>query len=233
MLDEGFLGQPFGGTCVFNLSLFNTLNSSFPYNWFAQEGQGVSALRNLGSQALHMLRYLFGDVTELVAHDARLLDEWRAPDGLAVQVETNDFAALLLRFASGLVIQCQVCWNAPLAAGWSLDIFGARGRILAQSPSFPTSRDTTLHAGQLGEAALTRIDIPERLRRGPDITIDANAAIQATHPMALSMHAMAQAIRGQGQARPDFAQAWDVERMLEAARLSMAARRWVRLDEIA
>jgi hypothetical protein len=30
---------------------------------------------------------------------------------------------------------------------------------------FPTSRDTTLHAGRLGEAVLERIEIPERLLR--------------------------------------------------------------------
>src|SRR5579862_2546732 len=52
MLDERFLGEPFGGTCQFNLSLFNTPHPHFPYNWFSQAGLGVSAVRNLGSHAL-------------------------------------------------------------------------------------------------------------------------------------------------------------------------------------
>lgn len=232
MLDDGYLGRPFGGTCLFNMSLFNTLNPHFPYNWFAQAGHGVSAVRNLGSHALHMLTYLFGEAEEVVAHDGRLLDEWRSPDGQTIAVETNDFADMLLRFKSGLVLQFQVSWNATLGSGWSLDVFGSNGRLAVQAPSFPTSRDTTLRAGRISEAGLEPVTIPERLLRTPDIAIDADFAIQPAHPMALSMNAMARAIEGRGTARPDFAQAWYVERLQEAVRRS-AERRWVRLEEIA
>jgi len=233
MLDEGYLGRPFGGTCIFNMSLFNTLNPQFPYNWFSQAGHGVSAVRNLGSHALHLLTYLFGEVDELVAHDGRLLDEWRSPDGQAIKVETNDFANMMLRFKSGLVIQFQVSWNAPLGLGWHLDVFGSAGRMLLQSPSFPTSRGTTLQAGKLGATSLAPIELPERFMRTPGIGIDADFAVAPAYPMALSMNAMVQAIKGQGKARPDFEQAWQVERLQEAVRLSATERRWVRLVEIA
>jgi predicted dehydrogenase len=233
LIDDGYLGRPFGGTCIFNMSLFNILNPQFPYNWFAQEGLGVSAVRNLGSHALHMLSFLFGDIAELVSYDGQLLDEWRAPDGTSIKAETNDSASVLLRFNNGMVIQCQVSWNATLGSGWTLDLFGANGRIVVRAPSFPTSRDTILQAGKLGDAAPRCIEIPQRFLQASDIAIDAGAEIQATHPMALSMHAMANAIRGEGQARPDFAQAWKVERALEAVRQSVATRRWVCLDEIA
>lgn len=60
MFDDGFLGQLFAGTCMFNLGMFTPPNSQFPYNWFWQGGFGVSALRNLGSHALHLLIFLFG-----------------------------------------------------------------------------------------------------------------------------------------------------------------------------
>lgn len=231
MIDEGFLGRPFGGTCVFNMSLFNQLNPQFPYNWFAQAGTGVSAVRNLGSHALHMLVHLFGPIAELMADDSRLLDAWRSADGQTIAAETNDFANMLLRFASGMIIQVQICWNAPHGRGWSLDVFGSDGRLAVQAPSFPTSRDTTLHAGKLG-GAWERIQLPERLLKTPEVGLDADAAIQPAHGMALSMNAMARAIRGEGRARPDFEQAWAVERALEAVRRSSEARRWVRLDEI-
>ena len=233
MIEDGALGQPFGGTCVFNMSLYNILDPRFPYNWFAEKGHGVSAVRNLGSHALHMLAAMFGEVEELVAHDGQLLPEWRSADGETVlKVETNDFASMLLRFKSGLVIQCQCSWNATLGSGWLLDVFGSKGRLIAQAPSFPTSRDTTLHAGRLGETGLGRVEIPERLLRTPEVGLDSEAAIQPAHPMSLSMNAMARAIEGKGQARPDFAQAWRVERQQEAIQRSMRERRWVRIDEI-
>jgi predicted dehydrogenase len=232
MLDSGYVGRPFGGTCVFNMSLFNTLNPRFPYNWFAQAGNGVSAVRNLGSHALHLLTFLFGEVHELVAHDGRLLDEWRSPDGQTINVETNDFANVLLRFISGMVIQFQVSWNAPLGRGWYLDIFGSDGRIELESPSFPTSRDTTLRAGKLGATAMERVEIPSRLLSTPGVGLDAGCDIQPAYPMSLSMHAMVQSIRGEARARPDFDQAWRVEKLQEAVRRSAQERRWVRTDEI-
>jgi predicted dehydrogenase len=232
MLDDGFLGQPFAGTCMLNLGLFNQPNPRFPYNWFWQAGLGVSALRNLGSHALHMLVYLFGEIEELVAHDGQLLKEWHFRDGSVLKPETNDFANLLLRFKNGMVVQLQVSWSAPLTPGWSLEAFGSRGRFVARAPTFPTSRDTALHAGALDGTGMEKIEIPERLLKTREVAIDDTVEPNASHPMALSMNRMAQVIRGAGQASPDFAQAWTVERVLEAARRSAQERRWVGSGEI-
>ena len=57
--------------------------------------------------------------------------------------------------------------------GAALDVV-SDGRMVLQAPSFPTNRDTTLHAGKLGDAGLQRVDIPERLLRTPEIGIDAD-----------------------------------------------------------
>ncbi len=232
MIDDGYLGQPFGGTCVFNLSLFNNPDPRFPYNWFSQAGFGVSAVRNLGSHALHLLTFLFGEVEEVVAHDMQLLKEWRFTDGSTVPSQTNDFATTLLRFRSGLVIQFQVSWNAPVPSGFSLDVFGSGGRLAMRSPSFPTARDTTLHAGTASGGTLEPVSLPERLLRSPEITLDSQAPMPPAYPMALSMNRMVKAIRGEQPARPDFAQAWAVERVQEAIRRSSAERTWVRIDDV-
>jgi predicted dehydrogenase len=233
MIDDGFLGQPFGGTCVFNLGLFNQPNPRFPWNWFADAGQGVSALRNLGSHALHTLLFLFGDVHELIADDGQLLKEWQYPDGSVIKPATNDFANLMLRFTSGMLIQLQVSWSTPLTPGWRLEAFGSNGRFVTQAPTFPTSRDTVLSAGALGGRGLETIDIPERLTKSTEIGIDSTVEPNAAHGLALSMNRMAQAIRGEGVASPGFDQAYTVERILEAARRSSAERRWIQIEEIA
>ena len=231
LIDDGRLGQPFGGTCLFNLSLFNNPDPRFPYNWFAKGGLGVSAVRNLGSHALHMLTFLFGEVDEVVAHDTQLLKEWRFTDGATIPAETNDFADMLLRFRSGLTLQFQVSWNAPVPAGWSLDVFGSGGRIAINAPNFPTARDTVLQAGAAG-GTLEPVPMPERLLHSPDVLIDYTAPMPPAYPMALSMNGMVRAIRGEQPARPDFAQAWAVERVQEAIRRSSAERRWVGIAEI-
>lgn len=232
MLDAGFLGQPFGGTCIFNLGLFNQPHPQFPYNWFAEAGHGVSALRNLGSHALHMLHHLFGPVAEVMADDRRLLNEWRFPDGSIVEPQTNDFVNLLLRFDSGMVMQMQVSWSATVGRGWQLEAFGSSGRMLLCAPTFPTSTDTVLHAGALGSRTLEPIAIPNEMLRPEGICIGPEIQPQAAHGMAISMRNMRDAIHGTAAAAPDFAQAWAVERTLEAARRSSQQRCWVALDDI-
>lgn len=230
MLDDGYVGKPLGGSCHFNLSLFNTPDKRFPYNWFADGSAGVSAVRNNGSHALYLLLDMFGPVAELVADDSRILDEWRFADGDHIAPETNDFANVILKFASGLTMQMQISWSMAVHDGFFIDVFGDMGRLVARSPTFPTARDCTLEGGKLG-STLTPIDVPDCYRLVPGIDIDWQFAVQPSFPMALSMHAMVEAIAGRGTAAPDFAQALEVERLQEAVRLSSTERRWVSVKD--
>ncbi len=233
MIDEGFLGKPFGGSCFFNLALFNQPMAGFPWNWFAEAGHGVSAMRNLGSHMLHMLVYLFGEVEELIAEDRQLLDEWRFLTGETTKAETNDFANLFLRFKSGMTMPIQLCWTAAVGTGFRIEAFGDKGRMALASPSFPTTLDTVLIAGKLGEYELAPVDIPDSLIRPEGVALEPSIQPAAAHGMAIAMNDMVGAIRDGRPAAPDFAQAWHVEQILEAARVSSAERRWVCISEIA
>lgn len=231
LIEDGRLGQPFGGTCHFNLSLFNTPTKQFPYNWFAEAGQGVSAIRNNGSHMLHMLLHLFGPIAELSADDRQVLSEWVFPDGDIIRPETNDLANAILRFESGLTLQLQISWSMTVADGWLIDVFGSKGRLVATSPSFPTVRDCTLMAGQLG-GKLEPVELPTEMATAPGCSLGWNDDPQPSVGMALAMHNMVEAIHGKAKAAPDFAQALEVERVQEAIRLSSREKRRVRLTDI-
>jgi predicted dehydrogenase len=231
LLADDYIGEPLGGTCHFNISLFNAPNKAFPYNWFAQASAGVSAMRNNGSHLLYPLLEMFGPVAELVADDRQVLREWVFPDGTRIVPETTDHGSAILRFASGVTLQLQASWSVPANPGWLIDVFGSKGRLMAKSPTFPTARDCTLHGGQVGET-LAEIAIPDEFRVVPGIGLDWQAEVQPSFPMALSMQAMIEAIGGKGQAVPSFAAALEVERVQQAIRVSSAERRWVRLEEI-
>ena len=231
LVDDGWLGVPFAGTCHFNISLFNQPDRRFPYNWFAEAGQGVSAVRNNGSHALYLLRHLFGPVEELVADDSQVLKRWVFADGDSIVPETTDLANVMLRFRSGLMLQMQISWSLPLHDGWLLDVFGSNGRLVSTSPTFPTARDCTLAGGKLG-GAVAPIAVPDVLKQALGVAIDWQAAVQPSYPMALSMQGTVAAIHGHGGAAPDFAEALEVERLQEAIRVSSAERRWVRIAEV-
>jgi predicted dehydrogenase len=231
MVDDGFLGDPLGGTCHFNISLFNAPEKHFPYNWFADGSAGVSAVRNNGSHALYLLTHIFGPVAELVADDSRILAQWVFADGDIVVPKTNDFANVILKFESGLKMQMQVSWSMPVHDGFLIDVFGATARLVAKSPTFPSARDCTLEAGQLG-GGLAQVAITDDFKIVKEITLDWQADIQPSFPMALSMQAMVEAIHGRGKASPDFTRALEIERVQEAIRLSSAERRWVKISDV-
>lgn len=231
LLADDYIGEPLGGTCHFSISLFNAPTRQFPYNWFADADAGVSAMRNNGSHLLYLLFELFGPVAELVADDRQILKEWTFADGDRIVPETTDYGSAILRFASGMSLHLQASWSVPAGPGWSIDVFGGKGRLVARSPTFPTARDCTLHGGQVG-GTLEEVAIPEDFRVVPGIALDWQAATQPSFPMALAMNAMVEALGGNGQALPDFAAALEVERVQEAIRVSSVERRWVRQEEI-
>jgi predicted dehydrogenase len=231
MLAEDYIGEPLGGSCHFSISLFNQPSKQFPYNWFADGSAGVSAVRNNGSHALYMLTHLFGPVAELVADDSQILKLWVFPDGDVIIPETTDYANVILKFVSGLTMTMQISWSLPLHDGWHIDVYGSKGRLRAQSPTFPTARDCRLFGGQLG-GAMEEIALPDAFKSHPDIGLDWQAEVQPAYPMALSMHAMVEAIYGRSKASPDFGRALEIERVQEAIRLSSTHWRWVTVAEI-
>ncbi|MFD1613252.1 Gfo/Idh/MocA family protein [Sphingomonas tabacisoli] len=229
LIQSGFIGRPLGGSCRFALSLFNRPDKRFPYNWFGQAGQGVSALRNNGSHLLFLLLELLGPVDEVCADDHRHLSEWRFSDGERQAVETNDDANALLRFASGVSLTLHASWAMPAAEGWRIDLFGDEGRVAVSAPTFPTARDCMIQGARTGET-LAPIDLDAKPPK--DVALGWDAEPPPSVPMALSMHAMVGAIAGGAAAKPDFGAALEVERVQEALRRSSLERRWVSIAEI-
>lgn len=232
LIQAGEIGAIFGGSCRFNTGLFNPPRAGFPFNWFSEPGSGVSALRNMGSHALHVLIALLGPIAEVAADDRMVFKQWTFENGDTLTPHNNDFVSALLCFESGAVIQLQIGWNTACGEGWAVDLLGESGRLLAtSSENFPTSKGCTLHMGKRG-GAMEEIAAPERLTRAEGVAVDWNATMPAVFPMALTMRSMVDAIQGGARAAPDFEQGWQVERVQEAIRRAAGERRWVSIAEV-
>jgi predicted dehydrogenase len=228
LIDDGQLGQLFSLTCSLRMSLFNTAMSVFPYNWFAERANGCSALRNLGTHAVNILYYLFGEVAEVIGHDEQFLKEWNYLDtGETVRPQIEDTASALLRFRNGGFGTLSTSWVAIAGGGFVLDAFGSKGRILLQGrDSFMPANDTALFYGKAGQMAVEEVEIPERLKRkeGIDVTAEGPMPIFA---MAMAFDDMIRAVRQGGDACPSFTQAYHVHSVIEAAHLSSQTRAWI------
>jgi len=235
MIEEGYLGEVYSVTSFFNQQLFNQPSAQFPYNWFADQAFGCSALRNLGAHLLHPLVHLFGEVEEVVGQTEICRKEWHCDDGSIIRPQVADTANALLRFRKGGMAQIATSWVAADAPGWSLEAYGSKGRLMATAPSFPLPHTTRLYAGPAG-ASYTPIGedvaLPERLFAVPGATLNAAALRSQTMPMARVYADMVQAIRSGGDGAPSFAQAFHVQQIIEGIYQSEQTRGWVNMRDV-
>lgn len=235
MVEEGFIGQPFGARISFDAPLFTATKTHVPgYTWFADPSNGASAMRNLGSHMINLLVHLFGPVDRVVADSSRQLDVWIGPKGEPIRPQVADTETMLLRFVSGLPAQVQACWSMMDGPGFQLEVWGSNGRLEARAPVFPMAHDTKLFAScrsGLGTRTCTLVPIPDRLKTCVRSSAHADRPELGLLPMATIFASMRDAINGRGKAAPDFAQAFHVQQVVEAAAKSVLGSKWVSVRE--
>lgn len=239
MIGEGVIGDVWFAHSSFNQQLFNHPPAGWPYKWFAEAGSGASALRNLGAHALHAMVSIMGPVTEVVGHNARYLDEWHFSDGQRLTPATPDTGMALLHFAQGATATLATSWVAADAAGWSLEVHGSKGRLLAQGAPFPTAEGTRLYHGEASGSYVpigNWQELPARLTELPESLLDpaypdrAATETRRRGPQDLVMgrmfRDMVRAVHDGGMVAPNFAQAHHVQQIVEAICRSGESRRW-------
>ncbi|MDO8794467.1 MAG: Gfo/Idh/MocA family oxidoreductase [Vicinamibacterales bacterium] len=236
LIEEGAVGDLYSVTCTLQSSLFNTQVSTFPYNWFWKKEAGCSALRNLGSHALNVLYYLFGEVESVVAQNETCLKEWKFVDNSEVVTpQIEDTANVLLRFARGGMGVLAPAWCAIGGRGFLVDAFGSKGRLVIESPMMP-SNAARVSLARLGEMSPTELAVPDRFRERAGIGLTArpdSPVFMGPHfAMALSFADMLESIRTGRGSRPGFAQAVHTHAAIEAADRSALENRWVRVSEM-
>lgn len=237
LIEDGAVGELYSLTCTLQMSLFNAQRSDFGYNWFWNREYGCSALRNLGSHALNVLFYLFGEISSVVAQDEICLKQWTFVDnGEVVTPQMEDTSNVLLNFKNGGIGVLATAWCAIAGRGFMIDAFGSKGRLLLEGGGMPAN-DTKVYCGKIGEWAATPLEVPDRFKRrdGIGMTAMPGAANFGEGPcfaMAQSYAEMINAIKTGGSGRPSFAQALHTHAVVEAAHLSAVERRWVAIDEL-
>lgn len=239
MIDDGAIGRPWFAQASFNQQLFLQPPAGWPYKWFAEKGAGASALRNLGSHALHPMVWMLGPIEEVIGRNDQWLEDWRFADGEVLDVHSPDTANALLRFRSGVTAGFQTSWVAADGAGWFFEVHGSGGRLRVEGESFPNAEQTHLFYGAAGKAYTPvgePVPIPGRLHELPGSLLDPDwpdrAAVAARQigPQDLVMgkmfRGMVNAVKGTGTAQPDFAQAFHVQQVVEAICCSDESRAW-------
>jgi len=234
LIDQGEIGDIQGFHISFNIGLFTEARTYTPgYTWFADPANGASAMRNTGSHALHLLVHLLGPVAEIVSDQSLRLPQWRMEDGSPIKSEVPDTSYNIIRLRNGVSGMLETIWTMVDGPGFRIDIWGTKGRLAAVSTIFPQSYSCKLfRSADVAFMVLDEheIEVPERLKALPGISVHADEPRMGVFPMASIYASMLREMDGKGRAAPDFEQALHVHEVVEAAAISSAERRWVTIS---
>lgn len=196
---------------------------------FRTDPAGGGALADIGSHIISMARYLLGPFAEVQA-DSRTIHPTRptAPGSAErAEVRVGDMTHALVRFESGAAGSLEANWAATARTmDLSWEVTGTKGAI-----AFSQERmnELLLHSGETGRAGYTRIEAGplhppyDRFCPAPGHHLGFNDLKVIEVAELLVAHA------GGPAAGPDFREALEVQRTVEAMQDSAVSGRWVGL----
>ena len=231
MIESGELGQIVSFQGEFSEDFMG--DPQHPWSWRCEQAHAGGALADLGSHLLAMARYLLGDVDAMCADSQTVHGQRPATLGSQEQrpIAIDDQTYALLRFANGARGTFGSSW---LKHGYknhlSFEIGGTKGTL-----AFDQER--------LNELRLYRAGAPgrdgfQRILAGPTQPGYAAFCPAPGHQLGynelktLEVHALIQALCGQGNDGPDFTEALEIERLATAIRVAAKEMRWVKVSDI-
>jgi len=206
-------------------------NPATPHSFRTDPAGAGGALHDIGSHLVSLARYLLGPIEAVVGvtttiHPARPA---HAGESALRQVEVDDRAVFLARFASGLVGAMDVTWAATgRKMQLAFEIAGTRGSL-----AFTQERMNELRLYEAGQPA-ARAGF-KLIESGPAHPPYGAICPAAGHQLGfndlkiIEVAELLQALSGGAPAFPDFAEGWAVQRTLAAVLESSATGAWVTL----
>ncbi|TDO83376.1 putative dehydrogenase [Halanaerobium saccharolyticum] len=106
------------------------LNPEVPISWrLEKDKSGGGALVDLGSHMVDLSRFLLGEVESLSAWTRTFVDSRKIAAGSLKKVDVDDWAMLMLNFASGARGTIEASRVSPGNEGFRVHIFGDQGAI--------------------------------------------------------------------------------------------------------
>ena len=227
LIDEGFLGELYTVQGAVSTGILLDRPPNYVYSWIVEPESGASALRNFGAHLLHVLTWLFGEVTAVAADLTTSLRELVFTDGSRKPNATADTAFLLLHFADGARGSVHTSWCTPASDGFRIDAAGSDGRLVLTATRLGPD-DVALYTGGAHDLKLTKVDVPERYSDLAHL-MTGIAANPRAYPLAAMCYRLAEAVRtgDVAEAKPDFHEAHRVMRIVETAYAAAESRTWL------
>jgi predicted dehydrogenase len=203
-----------------------------PYSWRLDASGGPGVIADLGSHIIGVARFLLGPIDELSADLDTVVKSRPIARGSAErkEVRVDDIARLNVRFARGCGGTIEANWMASgrkMQLGFELS--GSKGALVFNQERF----SELLHYRAGGEgrtAGFTRIEA------GPAHPPYGLFCVAPAHQLGfndlktIEVAEFLAAIAGGTRQGPDFREAWEIQKIVDAAVRSSRERSWVTID---
>lgn len=204
-----------------------------PWTWRLDKTGGHGVVADLGSHIISIARFIVGPIESLVGQietvtKARPLagsSEMRA-------VEVDDEARALVRFASGATGSLEASWvKAGRKMTLAFEITGSKGTIEVDHERFNELRLFTVGSARGREGFKT-------ILAGPDHAFYKEFCPAPGHQLGfndiktIEVMALIRSLAGGPKFMPDFREAWEIQRVVDAIVISANQKRWIDITEV-
>lgn len=227
LLEEGSIGRPYH----LNMRYLGGWGMAPDYAWrFDADRAGSGVIGDIGSHFVHLAEWFFGEI-ETVSCEGVCAVERPHPDGREYR-RAEDAAVIALGFASGAlgVIHVSAVAYEPTPFGQihEMDLHGSEGTLHHRTD---WDRLQAVSGARLGEP-LRALEVPDEIWGGAPREPVKDTYHHVFRDQGLMVGEWARAAAAGRKIHPDFADGARVQRVLDAALLSMAEGRRVRVEEL-
>jgi predicted dehydrogenase len=207
---------------------------SAPFTWRLDPSGGQGVVADLGSHIISIARFLVGPIASVAGQIVTVTKERPVAPGAAKKrkVEVDDQARALIQFASGATGSLEASW---VAAGRKMElafeVTGSKGTVFVDH-----ERMNELHlftsGGARGRQGFKTI------LAGPDHEFYKEFCPAPGHQLGfndiktIEVRALLAALAGGPKFAPDFREAYEIQRVVDAIVRSAKERQWLDVSEI-
>ena len=210
-----------------------------PWSFRLDPAGGHGAIADIGSHIVSLARFLMGEIEEVSGQVATVVPRRPAAPGSSEMrnVEVDDQARALLKFASGATGSIEASWvNQGRKLTLAFELTGTKGTVLLD---FERMNEVQLYVSgaPAGRAGFKTILAGADHANYAAFTPAAGHHIGFNDLKVIEAKVLIDAVTGAGgagasRAWPDFTDAWRIQQVIEAIVRSSRERRWVRPGEM-
>ena len=192
LVDDGYAGEVL--SCSMSWYQSGVLDAAPSSWWRADRAAGANVFTVGLGHLVDALCMVLGEFAEVSTVVATTVDRWEDPDsGRSVAVTAADNVLVSGRLESGAVMSVHVASVPAHASGYRAEIYGREGTLRLDASETSSLGTLKLRGGRRGDAAMTEIDVPDRLTWAPEA-----ADLEAAFPVAQMWRRFGQVIRRRG-----------------------------------